>query len=96
MMIMGFPQLLAFVSVLLVFALAIIVPFVWFLHYFLKKRAESDRERSEACHNFQRQLNEQTMIGFRKNYEALSLNTQVLTVFMQRMDATKPETPKGP
>lgn len=94
-MTVGFWHLLTFVGVLLAFALAIFITCLWFLNRFLNKKYESDKERSESCHNFQRELNKQVLVGFEKNYAALSLNTQVLTLFMERMDATKPPEPKG-
>lgn len=77
-------QLIVFIGVLVffavLFALSIILPFVRHLN----KRLEFDRERSEACHNFQKELNRQTLLGFTKVSEALNLNTQVLNAFMER------------
>lgn len=94
-MIMGFWQLVILVGVLLAFALAIIIPFVWYLH----KKAGHDRDQTESCHNFQRELNRQTLLGFNKNSEALNLNTQVLNTFMERMGAattaSSADKPKG-
>ncbi len=97
-MIMGFRELVIFVAVLLVFALAIIVPFVWFLYSHLGRNAIHDRDLAESCHNFQRELNKQVLIGFNKNFEALSLCNQALNAFMDRTAPPKdPPTdrPKG-
>ncbi len=90
----GFWQLFAFVAFLLVYGLAIIMPFIWHMNKRLqadKDREETDRQRSEACHSFQRELNENTMIGFQKTYEALNLNSQVLTAAMERISPPPPK-----
>lgn len=90
-MIQTFGQLLAFVAVLLAFALAIILPFLWFLNRNLK----NDKEMAESCHNFQRELNRQTLIGFNRNSDAINLNTEALTMFMAKTlkDNVKPPPP---
>ncbi len=89
-MVIGFWELLCLVSILLIFALAIIIPFVWHLH----KKSETDRERSEACHNFQKELNRESMKGFNKNNEVLSLTQHALQAFLDHLD--KMPKPKPP
>ncbi len=96
-MIMTFRELVIFAAVLLglalVFALAIIVPFLKYTLTYLRENAKHDKELAESCHNFQRELNRQTLLGFNKNYEALSLCSQALNSFMDRT-APPPEPPK--
>ncbi len=105
-MIVGFWQLFAFVAVLLVYGLAIIVPFLWHLNKLRKiekeerelraladqQREKNAAEQAESCHNFQRELNENTLVGFKKTYEALNINSQVLSAVMERISPPPPPT----
>lgn len=90
-MTLGFPELLAFMVVMLVFALAITIPFLVYLHRKAvhdTMQAEisqrSQRELSESCHNFQRELNRQTLVAFNDVTAAMNANTKALTDFLRR------------
>ncbi len=80
-------QVIILVAILLVFAVIFALAFIQPFTRHLDKRLDFDRERSEACHNFQKELNRQTLIGFEKTSRALDLNTQVLNSIMERMGA---------
>jgi hypothetical protein len=41
---------------------------------------------ADNCHNFHRELNEQTLIGFTKVTEAMNASTKALTDFLKQRD----------
>lgn len=83
----GFLELLAFTAALIVFALAIIIPFI----IYLLKKSKQDQQQSESCHAFQRELNRQTSAAFsdvaqamNTMTQAMNANTKTITDFLNR------------
>jgi hypothetical protein len=89
-MTLNFTQLLILTGVFLAFQGGYLV----LILRCLSTRAKSDRQEIEAiankmadnCHNFHRELNEQTLIGFTKVTEAMNASTKALTDFLKQRD----------